>query len=534
VYGRLSVDLGMISQLIVLSPRGDVIILKDFKGNVSKSSHEVLFKAITGSTLAPSSSASSLAPASHPPVFCVDGTSYAYVCGGGLYWGLTTRENVSPSLLVELLNRLFWVANDYVGHVSEESVRKNFVLLYELIDEIMDYGFPQNSSTERLKEFIAMEPSVSSRKSGGGLFGVGGVGGVKSRDGSGSGLAGPKEVVKSVLSTSRTGAKEEIFVDIVEKLTAIFDASGRLRTSSIVGSVQVKSYLHGSPKIRLGLPESLVLLSDNDSGGDALQYGSSMSTSTVGLASGPVVLDTYSLHESVDRDAFSRSRVLELTPPEGHFSLLTYRSSKSFVPPFVVTPMVEEDAMAADKMTVHICLRADYEGGGGVGSLSVGERKKGKTATGVEVILPLPPTVSRAHVELDTEENDGPLLSKLAGTSFTQKAEWNARDSKVVWSLRNVPDGREHVLKVRLTVDSADGERGSQPDRYMVRHEMGPIMVHFVLPGKPTASGIDVNYMKIMDDPSDAYKAIGGRKKEQAARWFRSVCMASTYLVRTD
>jgi AP-4 complex subunit mu-1 len=39
-------------------------------------------------------------------------------------------------------------------------VRKNFLLVYELLDEVIDYGFPQNSSTERLKQFILMEPMV--------------------------------------------------------------------------------------------------------------------------------------------------------------------------------------------------------------------------------------------------------------------------------------------------------------------------------------------------------------------------------------
>lgn len=53
------------------------------------------------------------------------------------------------------------------------------------------------------------------------------------------GATGPTEVIKSVLDTDRTGAKEEIFVDIVEKLTAIFDASGHQKSSSIVGAIQV-------------------------------------------------------------------------------------------------------------------------------------------------------------------------------------------------------------------------------------------------------------------------------------------------------
>jgi hypothetical protein len=54
------------------------------------------------------------------------------------------------------------------------------------------------------------------------------------------GATGPTEVIKSVLDTDRTGAKEEIFVDIVEKLTAIFDASGHQKSSSIVGAIQVR------------------------------------------------------------------------------------------------------------------------------------------------------------------------------------------------------------------------------------------------------------------------------------------------------
>ena len=49
---------------------------------------------------------------------------------------------------------------DYCGLLSEEAVRKNFVLVYELLDEIIDYGYPQNSSSEALKEFILNEPTV--------------------------------------------------------------------------------------------------------------------------------------------------------------------------------------------------------------------------------------------------------------------------------------------------------------------------------------------------------------------------------------
>ena len=461
-----------LSQLFVLSPRGDVIIYKDFKGNVDKSSPDVMFRKVTmwdgdGNDA--------------PPVFCVDGTHYVYVKSGSLFWGATTRENVSPSLVLELLNRLFWIVNDYVGHVSEESVRRNFMLVYELIDEILDYGFPQNSSTERLKDFVVMEPALVSKPKGR----------------PSAAASGPSEVIKSVLSTRRTGAKEEIFVDIVEKLTAIFDASGHLKTSSIVGSLQVKSYLNGNPKIRLGLSDSIIIAQQGMGGEVPLSFGSDD-------AYGPVVLDTYSLHESVDQEGFEKDRVLELVPPEGHFSLLTYRSSRPFRPPFRIYPLVEDDAYSAEKVTLYLRVRAEYEAA--------------KMASGVEIVVPFPPSVRGAHIETDTPDDDGNLFSVISSKSeFEQRAEWNGRDSKLTWFLRNVKGSKEHVLRVRLTIESGQA--------HMVKHEMGPIMVHFVLPGKPTMSGLDVKYMKIMKDAG---------RGQAPSRWFRAVALANAYQVRTE
>ncbi len=53
---------------------------------------------------------------------------------------------------------------------------------------------------------------------------------------------GPTGVIKSILDTSRSEgkAREEIFVDIVEKISATFSAGGHLQTSQIDGAIQVK------------------------------------------------------------------------------------------------------------------------------------------------------------------------------------------------------------------------------------------------------------------------------------------------------
>lgn len=50
--------------------------------------------------------------------------------------------------LVELFKAYF------EGEVNENSLRSNFVLVYELLDEVMDYGYPQLTDPTVLKNLI--------------------------------------------------------------------------------------------------------------------------------------------------------------------------------------------------------------------------------------------------------------------------------------------------------------------------------------------------------------------------------------------
>jgi hypothetical protein len=67
----------------------------------------------------------------------VDGVNYFHVKVAGLLFVATTRVNVSPSLVLELLQRIARVIKDYLGVLNEDSFRKNFVLVYELLDEVI-------------------------------------------------------------------------------------------------------------------------------------------------------------------------------------------------------------------------------------------------------------------------------------------------------------------------------------------------------------------------------------------------------------
>ena len=43
------------------------------------------------------------------------------------------------------------VFRDYCIVLNEESIRKNFVLIYEIIEEMIDYGHSQLMTTEQVK-----------------------------------------------------------------------------------------------------------------------------------------------------------------------------------------------------------------------------------------------------------------------------------------------------------------------------------------------------------------------------------------------
>ena len=41
--------------------------------------------------------------------------------------------------------------SDYFKEVEEESIRDNFVICYELLDEMVDFGYPQTTDAQILQ-----------------------------------------------------------------------------------------------------------------------------------------------------------------------------------------------------------------------------------------------------------------------------------------------------------------------------------------------------------------------------------------------
>lgn len=68
-----------------------------------------------------------------------------------------SKRNINTYLIFSFLNELKNILIDYFKNLEEESIRDNFVLIYELLDEIIDHGYPQISDPKILKEYIKTE-----------------------------------------------------------------------------------------------------------------------------------------------------------------------------------------------------------------------------------------------------------------------------------------------------------------------------------------------------------------------------------------
>lgn len=416
----------MIGQFFILSPRGDTIISKDFRGDAINNLRDLFFRKVKFWERSDA-----------PPVFQIDDVNFVYIKRNSLLIVCTTRFNISPSATIELLNRMAKVFKDYCGILTEESIRKNFILVYELLDEMLDFGYPQITNTEMLKNCVHTEAVLVTNTS--------------AMSKASSMLTNIGSRTKSSISSnipitmkSTKGNKNEIYVDIVERLTLLFNANGYVVNSSIDGSILMKSFLSGNPELRLALNEDLVI------GKGTGQYGS-------------VVLDDCNFHECVHLDEFETSRMLHFLPPDGEFSLLNYRITADFRVPFRLIPSLEEPGPY--KVDATIIIRAEIP----------------EASYGSNVIIKVP--VPRCTVGCTAE-----FIS--AGDMPGCTAEYNALEKKCVWTIRKFVGGSEISLRAKITVD--------QQVNSSIKKEIGPIAMGFEIP-MHNVSNLQVRYLRIAE-----------------------------------
>jgi AP-1 complex subunit mu len=224
-----------ISALFILDARGRVLVYRDYRGDVP-ARHAERFAA----RLAESDDAGRLPPVLHDE----GGVSCVHLAHGNVRLLAASRGNMNAAAAVAFLRHLVAVFGHYFGEVEEESVRDNFVTVYELLDEVMDHGWPQFTEARILSEYIKtdahrlLEPLGLPPEA-----------------------ARPPMAVTNAVSWRSEGVrhkKNEVFLDVVEGVSMVVGAGGQVVVSEVQGVLKMRTYLSGMPECKLGLNDKVL------------------------------------------------------------------------------------------------------------------------------------------------------------------------------------------------------------------------------------------------------------------------------------
>ncbi|XP_042413268.1 AP-1 complex subunit mu-2-like isoform X1 [Zingiber officinale] len=362
---------GAVSALFLLDIKGRVLIWRDYRGDVSAVQAERFFTKLIEKEVDPES---------HSPVAIDDGISYMFIQHSNVFLMTAARQNCNAASILLFLHRVVDVFKHYFEELEEESLRDNFVVVYELLDEMMDFGYPQYTEAKILSEFIktdAYRMEVAQR---------------------------PPMAVTNAVSWRSEGIrykKNEVFLDVIESVNILVNSNGQIIRSDVVGALKMRTYLSGMPECKLGLNDRVLLEAQGQT--------------TKGKA---IDLDDIKFHQCVRLARFENDRTISFIPPDGAFDLMTYRLSTQVKPPIWVEAQVEKHSRSRIEITIK--ARSQF--------------KERSTATNVEIELPVPSDATNPNIRTSmgsasyAPENDA-LVWKIksfpGGKEYMCRAEFN-------------------------------------------------------------------------------------------------------------
>ena len=406
-------------QLFILSRRGDTIIYRDFRFEIKKS-NEIFFRRVN--LLAEDDES--------PPIFNEEGINFIYFKRSNLFFTIATLDNGSPNFFIEILEKLMRVIKDHCGEFTEESIIKNFVLIYEIIDEMIDFGFPQLSSTEQVKQFVFNEPIVS-------LKNINTIKEMFNKN-----VKSNENTKKSIVITNDAKSKNEIYVDIFEKVTCLFSKNGNIINSGVVGAIKMKSYLKNSPELK-------IVLSDD------VSFGKS------NYNSGRMIIDDCNFYQGTQIRELENLSTLYIIPPEGEFILMNYQINSEFAPPFKIYSIVEENDY---KLELKLRVQANYS----------------SKVNGGNIVIKfnIPKLTQSVYFDLGKNKN-------------IQKVEYIKNQQLCIWKIPKMLGGSENTLETKITLQV------NKPNQ--LRKELGPVTMNFEIPNF-NISKLQIKELKVMSN----------------------------------
>ncbi len=137
----------VLSAIYILDAKGKVLISRNYRGDIESSAIDRFIGLV-----ADREDEGVLTPLLRTPGDADGGVSFAYIKHNNLFVVATTKKNSNVAMVFSLLHKICGVFEEYFKDVEEESIRDNFVIIYELLDELVDFGYPQTTEGKILQE----------------------------------------------------------------------------------------------------------------------------------------------------------------------------------------------------------------------------------------------------------------------------------------------------------------------------------------------------------------------------------------------
>lgn len=92
-----------------------------------------------------------------PIILLDDGTTLFFKQVNNVMILVVAKNNINTVMVFSFIYSLIDVMSEYFYEIEDESIRDNFVVVYELLDEMIDNGYPQITDVKTLSDIIKSE-----------------------------------------------------------------------------------------------------------------------------------------------------------------------------------------------------------------------------------------------------------------------------------------------------------------------------------------------------------------------------------------
>lgn len=293
----------MISAILFINEKGELLISRFYRDNVSKAAAKE-FRSIIAQKR------------TSCPIVNLDKCSFMFVRLDKVYVAAVTRQNANPTMVFQFIYSLVDVFRAYFGGTfDEDAIRNHFVLIYELLDETMDHGYPQVTALTVLTSFIKMgnakttiDPTTNASEITSQL----------------TGAVDWRQPVKA-----NKYRRNEVFLDVLESVNLLMSNKGVVLRADVSGQIVMKAFLNGMPECKFGMNDKLVMEKEAAKK-NVRRHGTG------------IAIDDVTFHRCVNLSTFDRDRTISFVPPDGEFDLMKYRVTENVNLPFKVIPVITE------------------------------------------------------------------------------------------------------------------------------------------------------------------------------------------------